>query len=101
MSAYAASKAGIAGLAKSLAVEYGPHGIRVNTLLPGGTNTPMAQAVSPSDEEMEFAVSLHALKRFAEPDEIAQAALFLASDAASFTTGASIAVDGGASINRT
>ncbi len=99
MAAYAASKAGLIGLTQVLAAEYGPKGIRVNALLPGGTDTPAATFKTP--EERAFVEGLHALKRIARPEEIAHSALYLASDAASFTTGAALFADGGVSINRT
>jgi NAD(P)-dependent dehydrogenase (short-subunit alcohol dehydrogenase family) len=99
--AYAASKAGIIGLMKSLAVEYGPQGLRVNALLPGGTQTPMADAMINTDEMKAFVRNMHALKRIATPQEQARAALFLASDAASFVTGSALLADGGVSINKT
>jgi NAD(P)-dependent dehydrogenase (short-subunit alcohol dehydrogenase family) len=99
MAAYAASKAGLIGLTQVLAAEYGPKGIRVNALLPGGTDTPAATFKTP--EERAFVEGLHALKRIARPEEIAYSALYLASDAASFTTGAALFADGGVSINRT
>lgn len=101
MAAYAASKAGVIGLAKSLAVEYATQGIRVNALLPGGTDTPMGRASANTPEAMEFVKSIHALKRLAEPEEIAKSALFLASDASSFTTGIALLADGGVSICKT
>ena len=103
MGAYAASKAGMIGLMKSLAAEYGPKGIRVNALLPGGTDTPASITNKPGagPEVEQFVNSLHALKRMAKPSEMAQAALFLASDAASFVTGVPLLADGGVSINRT
>ena len=100
MAAYAASKAGLIGLAKTLAAELGPRGVRVNALLPGGTDTPMAEAFAPTPEARAAVADLFALKRIATPDEIADAALFLASDASRFVTGAAIPVDGGVSINR-
>ncbi len=97
MSAYAASKAGLIGLTQVLAAEYATKGIRVNAILPGGTDTEMA----PQDEEPRaFAEGLHAFKRLATPQEIAWSVLFLASDHASFTTGTAHLVDGGVSINR-
>ncbi len=99
MAAYAASKAGLIGLTQVLAAEYGARGIRVNALLPGGTDTPAATFKTP--EERAFVEGLHALKRVAEPEEIAASALYLASDASSFTTGAALLADGGVSINRT
>ncbi|NIA68453.1 SDR family oxidoreductase [Pelagibius litoralis] len=97
MAAYAASKAGLIGLVKSLAGEYGPRGIRANAILPGGTDTAMAPADDP--EARAFIEGLHALKRMAEPEEIARPVLHLASDAASFITGSALLVDGGVSIN--
>lgn len=101
MAAYAASKAGLLGLTQALAAEYSPLGIRVNALLPGGTDTAMGRTVADSPEALEFVKSLHALKRLATPEEIAQSALYLASDASSFVTGSSLLVDGGVSIMRT
>ncbi|MER9655411.1 SDR family oxidoreductase [Mesorhizobium sp. M0152] len=99
MTSYAASKAGLIGLTQVLAAEYGPRGIRVNALLPGGTDTPAATFKTP--ESRGFVEGLHALKRVAEPEEIARSALYLASDASSFTTGTALFADGGVSINRT
>ncbi|MEO5934653.1 MAG: SDR family oxidoreductase [Duganella sp.] len=101
MGAYAASKAGLIGLMQVIAVEYGARGIRANALLPGGTDTPMGRAVSDTPQARAFVEGLHALKRLARPEEIAQAALYLASDASSFTTGTCLTADGGVSINRT
>nr|WP_315401269.1 SDR family oxidoreductase [uncultured Duganella sp.] len=101
MGAYAASKAGLLGLMQVIAVEYGARGIRANVLMPGGTDTPMGRAVSDTPQARAFAEGLHALKRLARPEEIAGAALYLASDASSFTTGSCLSVDGGVSINRT
>ena len=100
MAAYAASKSGIVGLTQSLAAELGPRGVRVNALLPGGTDTPMGRLVARTPEVLTYVKNLHALKRLAEPDEIARAALFLASDASSFVTGSALLVDGGVSITR-
>lgn len=99
--AYAASKAGLIGLTQALAAEFGPNSVRVNALLPGGTDTPMGAQMNYTPEALAHVASLHALKRIANPEELAQAALFLASDAASFMTGAAMLVDGGISINRT
>ncbi|WP_434052385.1 MAG: SDR family oxidoreductase [Roseibium sp.] len=97
MSAYAASKAGLTGLTQVLAVECGPQNIRVNALLPGGTKTEMA-----GDDPAfhDHVAGLHALKRMAEPEEIARAALFLLSDAGSFVTGSALLCDGGNSITK-
>jgi NAD(P)-dependent dehydrogenase (short-subunit alcohol dehydrogenase family) len=101
MAAYAASKAGLIGLTQVLASEYGSKGIRVNALLPGGTDTPMGRDFASTPEARAFVCNLHALKRIARPEEIAQAALYLASDLSSFVTGSAMLVDGGVSINRT
>lgn len=98
MAAYAASKAGLIGLTQVLAAEYGSRGIRVNALLPGGTDTPMA--TFKTADERAFVEGLHALKRIAQPEEIAHSALYLATEASSFTTGAALLADGGVSINR-
>jgi NAD(P)-dependent dehydrogenase (short-subunit alcohol dehydrogenase family) len=101
MAAYAASKAGLAGLARVLAAQYGPNRIRVNILSPGGTATAMAEQFIDSPETEQFVQSIHALKRIARPTEIAQAALFLASEESSFVTGSILSADGGVSICKT
>ena len=100
MAAYAAGKAGLVGLAKVLAAEYGAEGIRVNAILPGGTDTPMGNAVANTPEVRSYVESLHAVKRIAEPEEIAASVLHLASDASRFITGTAMLVDGGCSISR-
>lgn len=100
MGAYAASKAGLVGLTINLATEYSSQGIRVNALLPGGTDTAMAREVANTPEIEDYVRNLHALKRTAAPEEIARTALYLASDASSFTTGHAMIVDGGFSIHR-
>ncbi|MBV2149857.1 SDR family oxidoreductase [Sphingobium sp. AS12] len=91
MAAYAAAKAGLTGLVRGIAADYGAAGVRANALLPGGTATEMAGDAA----QREWAASLHAMKRIAEPEEIAQAALFLASDMSSFVTGSALWADGG------
>jgi NAD(P)-dependent dehydrogenase (short-subunit alcohol dehydrogenase family) len=101
VAAYAASKAGLIGLTQGLAAEFGPRGIRVNAILPGGTDTAAAQAMIGTPEGRAFVEGLHALKRISSPEEIAKSVLYLASDASSFTTGTAMLVDGGVSINRT
>jgi NAD(P)-dependent dehydrogenase (short-subunit alcohol dehydrogenase family) len=98
--AYAASKAGLIGLTRALAAEFGPQAIRVNALLPGGTHTPMAEEMNGTPEALAQVAQLHALKRIAQPEELARAALFLASDEAAFMTGSALLVDGGVSIDR-
>ncbi len=91
MSAYGASKAGLMGLVKGITADYGAQGIRANALLPGGADTGMAGDQS----QKEWAAGLHAMKRIAQPEEIASAALFLASSMASFVTGSALFADGG------
>lgn len=100
MAAYAASKSGLIGLTQALAAEFGPQNIRVNALLPGGTDTPMGRTIAHTPEIAAHVANLHALKRIARPEEIARSALYLASEASSFTTGTALLVDGGVSINR-
>ena len=97
MAAYAAARAGLIGLVQVLATEHGTEGLRVNALLPGGTRTGM------SGDDPGFhawVAGLHALKRMAEPREIAEAALFLVSERASFVTGSAMLADGGNSITK-
>lgn len=98
MGAYAASKAGLVGLMQAIAVEYGAEGIRANVLMPGGTLTAISMDAATNPETQAFIAGLHALKRMAEPSEIADAALFLLSDMASFVTGSAMLADGGNSI---
>lgn len=101
VAAYAASKAGLIGLTQALTAEFGPQAIRVNAILPGGVDTPMGRTMSATPEAMAQVAGLHALKRIATPEELAQSVLYMASDASSFMTGTALLVDGGVSINRT
>jgi NAD(P)-dependent dehydrogenase (short-subunit alcohol dehydrogenase family) len=97
-SAYNASKGGVVILTKNLALDYGRRGIRANCICPGFIDTPMMAAVFGMDgmeEVRKSFVDAHALGRCGEPHEIAAAALFLASDDASFVTGSAMIVDGG------
>jgi NAD(P)-dependent dehydrogenase (short-subunit alcohol dehydrogenase family) len=100
MAAYAAAKAGLIALAQVTAAEFGAHRVRANALLPGGTDTPMAAPLVATPDARAALSGLFALKRIAAPEEIAQAALFLASEASSFVTGTALLADGGVSINR-
>ena len=95
-STYAASKCALEGLARGLARELAPRGIRVNCIAPGPTSTPMLMGASPEVIERVRRATL--LDRVAEPSEIAAVALFLIGPAASYMTGAVVAVDGGASL---
>jgi NAD(P)-dependent dehydrogenase (short-subunit alcohol dehydrogenase family) len=88
--AYAASKGGLIALTKVMAVTYGQDGIRVNVICPGLINTRLAVNAVPKAVTGDTP-----LRRAAEPDEIAHAILFLASDASSFVTGSNFVVDGG------
>lgn len=97
MAAYGAAKAGLIGFAQVLAAEYGSRAIRVNALLPGGTRTEMA---GNDPAAHQYVAGLHALKRMAEPEEIARVAAFLLSDHASFVTGSPVFADGGNSISK-
>ena len=90
---YCASKAGVMGLTRSIARELAASGIRVNTIVPGPTNTPMMAGIP--DEWMQSMIKAIPLGRMCEPDEIARVAAFLASDDAGFITGQNIAVNGG------
>jgi NAD(P)-dependent dehydrogenase (short-subunit alcohol dehydrogenase family) len=98
---YAASKSGLIGLTQVLAAEYGPRNIRVNAILPGAVETAMYDIANETTKQKTYLTNMHALKRIASPDEIAQAALYLASDASSFQSGTAMLVDGGLSITRT
>jgi len=94
--AYGAAKAGIISLTKSLAVIMAPHNIRVNCVAPGAMDTPLTRALSP--EHVKPILEQVALKRLAQPDEVARAALFLASDDVSYIVGQTLTVDGGNSM---
>jgi NAD(P)-dependent dehydrogenase (short-subunit alcohol dehydrogenase family) len=92
---YAMTKAGVVSMTKTLAVELGPTNIRVNAIAPGLVNTRLAAGIVNNEDLVERVVGRTPLGRYAEPEEIAGAALFLASDAASFVTGHTLVVDGG------
>ncbi|MCX6774918.1 MAG: SDR family oxidoreductase [DPANN group archaeon] len=99
LSAYCASKGGVIALTKALALEYAPNKIRVNCICPGAIDTPMLRrfidaSPDPKATEKQF-TSMHPLGRLGQPEDIARAALFLASDSSSFITGHSLVVDGG------
>ena len=94
IAAYAASKFGVTGLTKAMACDHLPENIRVNCICPGPTDTPLIRA-SRSPEDLVAFMEAQPIGRLGSPDEIAAAALFLASDEASFVTGVAFPVDGG------
>jgi NAD(P)-dependent dehydrogenase (short-subunit alcohol dehydrogenase family) len=98
--AYCAAKGGMVVMTKAMALDHGPQGIRVNAVCPGDTDTPMEREDAKNkgmswEEYVHWAVEGRPIERIASPDEVARAVLFLASDEASFITGAAVPVDGG------
>ena len=94
--AYEAAKHGLTGLTKAAALEYAMSGIRLNAVCPGYIQTPLVQPIFQENDGMEERVaSRHPMGRLGEPEEIAQAVLWLSSDAAAFVTGHNMPVDGG------
>ena len=97
---YGAAKAAVVQVSRSVAVDYGPFGIRCNTVLPGTIETPMTEQVLrtgvPREEALRLEGELHPLGRVAQPEEIAAVVAFLLSERAAFVSGAAIPVDGGA-----
>jgi NAD(P)-dependent dehydrogenase (short-subunit alcohol dehydrogenase family) len=93
--AYCASKGGIRLLTKALAAEFGPLGIRVNSVHPGLIDTPMTKGISSDKKTMDGMMSKFLIKRVGKPVDIAGPVVFLASDAASYMTGSEIVADGG------
>ncbi len=98
---YCASKGAVTNMTRAMAIDHGKHNIRVNAICPGDTDTPMLhnEASQLGQEYAEFMVEAadRPLRRYAQPIEIARSVLYLASEAASFVTGAALAVDGGGS----
>lgn len=92
---YTASKGGVIGMTETLAIELGPLGINVNAIGPGAIDTPMISASEMPKEQLDAIVSRLPIKRLGTPEEIASAVVFLASEEASYVTGATLFVDGG------
>jgi NAD(P)-dependent dehydrogenase (short-subunit alcohol dehydrogenase family) len=95
--AYAGAKGAVMSMTRQMAVEFGPHNIRVNSISPGTINTPMNEKIVAElgDHIARAWVKMHPLGRIGLPSEVAEAAIYLASDAAGFTTGIDLRVDGG------
>jgi NAD(P)-dependent dehydrogenase (short-subunit alcohol dehydrogenase family) len=95
--AYAGAKGAVMAMTRQMAVEFGPHNVRVNSISPGTINTPMNEKViAELGEHVARAwVKMHPIGRIGLPEEVAEAAVYLASDAAGFTTGIDLRVDGG------
>ena len=93
--AYSASKGAVRLFTKSTAVQYGAEGIRANSIHPGPIDTPMGDQVWPDAGSREETIERTVLKRIGKPEDIANGALFLASDESSFMTGAELVIDGG------
>lgn len=96
---YGVSKAALAQLARNLAVEWGPRGVRANTIAPGLIRTPFAKPILENPEYLPRRLTMTPLRRAGEPAEIATAILFLASDAGGFVTGHTLVADGGTTIS--
>ena len=95
MPAYTASKFAVRGLTKTVAIELGQYGIRVNTIIPGPIKTAMTRRPGWTDEQYDRAYNRYPLARMGNPEEVANLALFLASDESSYCTGADFIADGG------
>jgi NAD(P)-dependent dehydrogenase (short-subunit alcohol dehydrogenase family) len=105
--AYAASKAGVIGITRQMALDFGPSGVRVNAIAPGTVVTPLVRGIweqgaglvggSSEEERVAAAAALYPLRRVGRPEDVANLALFLASDESSWVTGAVYVVDGGKS----
>ena len=93
--AYAATKAGIVQLTKTAAAEFGPHGVRVNAIAPGVIETPLTAPIKANKAWYDAYAAKTIFKRWGRPEELVGAAVFLASDAASYVTGSTVVVDGG------
>jgi NAD(P)-dependent dehydrogenase (short-subunit alcohol dehydrogenase family) len=97
--AYTASKGAVLSLTRSLAVQYGRQGVRANAICPGPIMTPLLENLFPDEAAKQLRLNRIPLGRFGRPEDIVNAALFLASDESSFMTGTTFVVDGGITVN--
>ncbi len=97
--AYTASKGAVISLTRSLAVQYGPKGVRANAICPGPILTPLLESLFPNEQERLKRLNRIPMGRFGRPEDVVYAALYLASDESSWTTGTTFVVDGGISVN--
>ena len=95
LAAYVASKHGVVGLTKTAALEYAQQGIRVNCVCPGVIHTPMTERAWSDPEQRAQIIASEPMGRIGNPEEIAEAVVWLCSDAASFVTGHAMSIDGG------
>ena len=95
VSAYAASKFAVRGLSRAAALELGTHGVRVNTVHPGGVNTPMTNPGKAPQKDVDKGFGFVPMQRGCQPEEIARGVTYLASDAASYCNGTELVIDGG------
>jgi len=95
LNAYSASKGSVRAISKAAATQYGKNGVRVNAVFPGVIETPMSKGLESSSEALQRINAMTPLGRLGKPEEVANAILFLASDEASFITGAELTIDGG------
>ena len=98
-SIYSATKGALNGLIKSMAIELAPKKIRVNSVMPSMIETPIMNSGDVTEEQFEADKQKYPLKRYGKPEEVAYAAIYLLSDASTWTTGTSLLLDGGRSIN--